>query len=146
MDENLCYKLNYLSRLLMSELNNQIQPYGVTQGQLPVLCCLDEKEGQTQAELCKNIQVEQPTMANTLRRMERDGLIYRKSSEQDKRQTLVFITEKTQPTVKVAKQKRDEIVALMTKKMTGAELETFNRLLDLATHTLEQFASDSMEK
>lgn len=43
--------------------------------------------GQTQAELSKNIQVEQPTMANILSCMERDGLIYRVACDQDKRQS-----------------------------------------------------------
>lgn len=138
MNENLCYKLNYLSRLLLSQLNDQIKPYGVTQGQLPVLCCLDEDDGQTQVELCKNVQVEQPTMANTLRRMERDGLIYRANSEHDKRQSRVFITEPTRPTVDVLKKKRDEVVARMTQQMSEKEQETFNRLLDIATQTLEQ--------
>jgi len=138
VNENLCYKLNYLSRLLLSQLNDQIKPYGVTQGQLPVLCCLDEDDGQTQVELCKNVQVEQPTMANTLRRMERDGLIYRANSEHDKRQSRVFITEPTRPTVDVLKKKRDEVVARMTQQMSEKEQETFNRLLDIATQTLEQ--------
>ncbi|NOR25493.1 MAG: MarR family transcriptional regulator [Desulforhopalus sp.] len=148
MNENLCYKLNYLSRLLLSQLNNQIKPYGVTQGQLPVLCCLDEDDGQTQVELCKNVQVEQPTMANTLRRMERDGLIYRTSSEHDRRQSRVFITEPTRPTVEILKKKRDEVVARMTQHMSEKELETFNRLLDVATQTLEQTEPDEskMEK
>ncbi|GAB6194648.1 MarR family winged helix-turn-helix transcriptional regulator [Desulfocastanea catecholica] len=148
MNENLCYKLNYLSRLLLSQLNDQIKPYGVTQGQLPVLCCLDEDDGQTQVELCKNVQVEQPTMANTLRRMERDGLIYRENSEHDKRQSRIFITEPTRPTVAVLKKKRDEVVARMTQHMSEKELEMFSRLLDVATQTLEQTESDEskMEK
>lgn len=146
MDENLCYKVNYLGRLLLSQLNDQTKPFGVTQGQLPVLCCLDEKEGQTQAELCKNIQVEQPTMANTLRRMERDGLIYRTSSEHDKRQSRVYITDQTRPTVDVLKKKRDQVVARMTRHMTKADLETFNRLIDLAIQTLERDESEEPEK
>lgn len=138
MNKNLCYKLNYLSRLLLSQLNGQLKPYGVTQGQLPVLCCLNEDDGQTQAELCKSVQVEQPTMANTLRRMERDGLIYRESCEHDKRQSTVFITENTKPTIDVLQQKRDELVAKMTQQMTTKDQETFNRLLTIATRTLEQ--------
>ncbi|MBW2604180.1 MAG: MarR family transcriptional regulator [Deltaproteobacteria bacterium] len=136
MDKDLCYKLNYLARLLLSQVNDQMKPHGVTQGQLPVLCCLYEDEGQTQAELCKNIQVEQPTMANTLRRMERDGLIYRVVSEHDKRQSQIFITDQTRPIVEVLQVKRDEVVARMTRHMSGEELETFNRLLDSAVQAL----------
>ncbi|ADI85346.1 MarR family transcriptional regulator [Geobacter sulfurreducens] len=137
MNDDLCYKLNYLARLILSKVNEKIKPHGVTQGQLPVLCCLHDAEGQTQAELCKNIQVEQPTMANTLRRMERDGLIFRTASDKDKRQSRVYITERTRPTVKALQEKRDEVVAAMVRHMSPEDLATFTRLLDVATKALE---------
>ncbi|BBA71017.1 MarR family winged helix-turn-helix transcriptional regulator [Geobacter sulfurreducens] len=137
MNDDLCYKLNYLARLILSRVNEKIKPHGVTQGQLPVLCCLHDAEGQTQAELCKNIQVEQPTMANTLRRMERDGLIFRTASDKDKRQSRVYITERTRPTVEALQEKRDEVVAAMVRHMSPEDLATFTRLLDVATKALE---------
>jgi MarR family transcriptional regulator for hemolysin len=137
VDEELCSKLNYLARLLLLQVDEQVKPHGVTQGQLPILCCLQEEEGQTQAELCRKIQVEQPTMANTLRRMERDGLIVRIASEQDKRQIRIYLTERIRPTVAALQQKRDEVVACMTRQMSADDLITFSRLLDLARNNLE---------
>lgn len=137
MKGSLCYKLNYLARLLLAQVNDEIKPHGVTQGQLPVLCCLYEDEGQTQTELSRNIQVEQPTMANTLRRMERDGLIYRVASDRDKRQAKIFITEQTRPVVQALEFKRDEVIARMTRHMSAEDVETFHRLLDVAMQTLE---------
>ena len=137
MNDDLCYKLNHLGRLLLSQVNQRIKPHGVTQGQLPVLCCLHVDEGQTQAELCQKIQVEQPTMANTLWRMERDGLIRRTLSDRDKRQSRIFLTEQTRPTVEALQEKRDEVIARMTRNLSAEELETFHRLLDIATQALE---------
>lgn len=142
VNENLCYKLHYLTRVLMLQLNDEIKSHGVSQGQLPVLCCLSEDEGQTQAELCAQIQVEQPTMANTLRRMERDGLIYRTACEQDKRQSRIFLTEQTRPTVDTLQKKRDVVLSRMTRHMLPEELETFHRLLDLAMQALEHSQAD----
>lgn len=144
--QTLCYKLNYLSRVLMMQLNEETKPHGVTQGQLPVLCCLSEKEGQTQAELCEQIQVEQPTMANTLRRMERDGLIYRTACDQDKRQSRIFLTEQTLPTVDTLLQKRDEVVSRMTRHMSPDDLANFHRLLDLSMQALKNSQSDEFKK
>lgn len=146
VNENLCYKLHHLTRLLMMQLNEETKPYGVTQGQLPVLCCLSEEGGQTQAELCEQIQVEQPTMANTLRRMERDGLIYRTPCAQDKRQTRVFLTEQTRPTVDTLLKKRDEVISRMTSHMSPEELSSFHRLLDLAKQALESPESDESDR
>lgn len=137
MEKNLAYKLHYLTRLLMMQLNEATKPLGVTQGQLPVLCCLWDEEGQTQSELCEKIQVEQPTMANTLRRMERDGQIYRTPCDQDKRQSKIFLSEKTRPTVLALQQKRDLVLAQMTGDMTGEEVENLHRLLDKALLALK---------
>lgn len=137
MEKNLAYKLHYLTRLLMLQLNEATKPLGVTQGQLPVLCCLWDEEGQTQAELCEKIQVEQPTMANTLRRMERDGQIYRTPCDQDKRQSRIFLSEKTRPTVVALQQKRDLVLAQMTKEMTSEEIGNLHGLLDKALQALE---------
>ena len=55
---------------------------------------LYEQDGLTQAELCKRIQVEQPTMANTLNRMERDGLIRRSADPTDKRRAMIHLTDR----------------------------------------------------
>lgn len=138
MHDNLCSKLNYLARLLLSKVNEETSHFGVTQGQLPVLCCLNEKEGQTQSELCKNIQVEQPTMANTLRRMERDGLICRSPSEHDGRQSQIFITSKVRPALEVLQAKRDEVISRMLRDMSEEERKTFERLLDVAVKSLDE--------
>jgi len=51
-------------------------------------------DGQTQSALTQALDVEQATMANTLRRMERDGLVERRPSKEDKRARLVCLTEK----------------------------------------------------
>jgi MarR family transcriptional regulator for hemolysin len=137
MNEDLCAKLNHLARLLLFQVNEQVRPHGVSHGQLPILCCLQAKEGQTQAELCRKIQVEQPTMANTLRRMERDGLIVRTASEEDKRQVRIYLTEQIRPTVAALQEKRDEVVARMTRNMSAVDLAELHRLLDQARTNLE---------
>lgn len=134
--KNLCYKLQYLARLLITDLNKEMKPYGVTQGQLPVLCCLWEDGGQTQSELCEKIQVEQPTMANTLRRMERDGLVKRTACDQDKRQSRIYLTEQTRPSVTALQEKRDEVISRMTRKMSPEDQETLHQLIDMAIHAL----------
>ena len=81
-------------------------------------------------------------MANTLWRMERDGLIYRSASEHDKRQSRIYLAEQTRPTVEALQEKRDEVIAGMTEGMSAEELETFHRLLDMATRALESQVTD----
>jgi DNA-binding MarR family transcriptional regulator len=89
------YLVNHLARLFARALLQRIGPLGVAPGQFPVLLRLWEAEGLTQAELAESLAVEQPTMANTLQRMERDGLIRRTPDPADGRRALVHLTERS---------------------------------------------------
>src|SRR3954470_1428150 len=92
--DSLGYQIGLLSRLFDRRLQDVLRGLGVAPGQFAPLVMLFEQDGLTQAELCRRINVEQPTMANTLERMERDGLIKRKADTSDRRRAHVFLTQK----------------------------------------------------
>jgi DNA-binding MarR family transcriptional regulator len=89
---SLGYQVNHLARILEQALRKQIEPLGVVPGQFAQLLALYEQDGLTQAELCDRVRIEQPTMANTLARMERDGLIKRVPDPHDRRRSRVLLT------------------------------------------------------
>lgn len=86
--------VNHLSRLMTHALNTEISALGVAPGQVPVLMCLWEQDGLNQRELYERVHIEQATMSNTLKRMERDGLIRRKADPNDRRAQSVLLTVK----------------------------------------------------
>ncbi|MEX0365967.1 MAG: MarR family winged helix-turn-helix transcriptional regulator [Ruegeria sp.] len=88
------YLANHMARLFAAGLQKRIQPLGVAPAQFMVLLELWARDGRTQADLVGALDVEQATMANTLNRMQRDGLIERRASETDKRSRLVFLTDR----------------------------------------------------
>ncbi|WP_170406947.1 MarR family winged helix-turn-helix transcriptional regulator [Ruegeria arenilitoris] len=88
------YLVNHMARLFFEELRKQIEPLGIVPGQFPTLLALWQQDGQTQRELVDKLDVEQATMANTLNRMERDGLIERKDHPTDGRAKIICLTEK----------------------------------------------------
>ena len=90
--DSLGYQIGLLGRLYDRRLQDVLKDYGVAPGQFAPLVMLFEQDGLTQAELGRRINVKQPTMANTLQRMERDGLIKRMADEADKRRSLVHLT------------------------------------------------------
>lgn len=92
LPESLGYRVNHLARALSRALGARIAPLGVVPGQFAQLLALYERDGLTQAELCALLQVEQPTMAKTLGRMERDGLVVRVPDPEDGRRWLVLLT------------------------------------------------------
>ena len=87
------YLANHMARLFAAALQRRIQPLGRAPAQFMVLLELWREDGRTQADLVAALDVEQATMANTLARMERDGLVVRRASETDRRSRLVFLTE-----------------------------------------------------
>src|SRR4051812_36585626 len=93
--ESLAIGVAQLSRMFDRELRAALMPAGVLPGQLPVLLALYDDDGPTQADLARRLAVEQPTMASTLARMERAGLIERRADEDDSRRARVHLTERS---------------------------------------------------
>lgn len=75
-------------------LQNRSAALGFSPGQFPVLVELWQEDGLTQKQLLDRLDVEQATLANTLARMERDGLIQRERHPNDKRAQIITLTGK----------------------------------------------------
>jgi DNA-binding MarR family transcriptional regulator len=90
---SLGYMTNLCGRLLVREIDSHLQPHGISVGYMPVFFALAAEDALTQRDLAASAQVEQPTMAATLTRMERDGLIERRANPDDGRSALISLTE-----------------------------------------------------
>ena len=71
----------------------RLREVGFATAQLPVLTALKDGARLSQAELARWARVEQPTMAQLLARMERDGIIRREPDPGDRRSSLVVLTD-----------------------------------------------------
>lgn len=104
---SLGYQINHLARLLEQALRREIEPHGVVPGQFAQLLALYEQEPLTQRELCGRVQIEQSTMAYTLQRMERDGLVTRTADPADRRRVQFTLTARAwserEPLLKAAR-------------------------------------------
>lgn len=98
MAHNLMDSATYLANLLAKgfsrSLSTKASDLGFSPGQYPVLIELWNVDGMTQREILDRLDIEQATLANTLARMERDGLIVRKPHPTDKRAMRNFLTER----------------------------------------------------
>lgn len=79
------YLVNHAARLFARRLTAEIRPLGLTTGTFPALLELWAEDGLTQKELAARLDIEQATMANTLARMARDGLVERRRDPDDGR-------------------------------------------------------------
>lgn len=87
------FLINHTARLFAKGLLERISPLGITIGQFPILLELWEQDGVTQRDLLDRLDIEQATVANTLKRMERDGLIVRRKHPTDSRSQQIWLTE-----------------------------------------------------
>ncbi|WP_423068604.1 MarR family winged helix-turn-helix transcriptional regulator [Devosia sp. CN2-171] len=97
------YLTNWAARLFARALERRL---GTGSGPMPVFFALQDGRALTQKELAISATVEQPTMANTLNRMERDGLVVRTPDPNDRRSAQVSLTplglERAEAAFKVA--------------------------------------------
>lgn len=128
-------------RLFARALHDRLVPHGVAPGQLAVLQRLWEGEGLTQAELARTVQVEQPTMARTLDRMARDGLIQRVPSKEDRRAFNVRLTVRGRGLRRAVASEATRLDALALSALGKKDREKLTRLLDEVARNLGKAVS-----
>lgn len=87
------YLATQLAKGLSRALQKRASALGFSPGQFPVLLALWHEDGLTQRQLLDRLEVEQATLANTLARMERDGLILRTPHPTDRRAQIIVLSE-----------------------------------------------------
>ena len=134
--------INYVARLFAKALYSRIAEHGVNTGQFPVLLKLWDGDGITQATLAEELAVEQPTMAGTLKRMERDGLIKRVADPSDARRSHVHLTRRgrTLEESLIAAARETNAVALAG--MSATDAAQLMKLINRVIANLEKDASD----
>jgi len=122
---------NHMARLFATALADAVRPFGLAPAQFMTLIELWREDGLTQAELVARLDVEQATMAATLGRMVRDGLVTREPHPGDRRAHLIRLTDRARALeapataaaaavnaralAGIAAEKRDELLDLMAK-------------------------------
>ena len=71
----------------------RLKPLGFGVGYLPALVALKNGRAETQRDLARFVRIEQPSMAQMLVRMERDGLIRRTPDPADGRSSRISLTD-----------------------------------------------------
>lgn len=84
------YLVNWAARLFARSLDRRLN--GGNLGPMPVYYALLDGAALPQKELARLAAVEQPTMANTLARMTRDGLVTASPDPSDRRSALIKLT------------------------------------------------------
>lgn len=135
------YLVNWAGRLFVRGIERRLA--GGTAGPMPVFFALADGGTLSQTALARWASVEQPTMANTLNRMERDGLIVRTPDPTDRRSALVGLTKLGRQRAAEALTSAQEVNALALSGLKPAERDVFLAMLRRVIASLESDGGES---
>ncbi|WP_245595860.1 MarR family winged helix-turn-helix transcriptional regulator [Gloeobacter kilaueensis] len=129
------------ARLFARLSEARLKPLGFGVGQLPVLVALQSRQADTQRDLARFARIEQPSMAQMLARMERNGLISRAPDPEDGRSSRILLTEAARTRLPNACQMLFEGNGEALSGFTEAEAAQFIALLTRLIANLDRLAS-----
>ena len=132
------YLVNWAGRLFVRAIERRLA--GGNAGPMPVFFALADGGTMSQTALARWASVEQPTMANTLSRMERDGLIARTPDPADRRSALVSLTKLGRQRAAEALMSAQEVNGLALTGFKPAERELLLDMLRRVASNLERDA------
>ena len=88
--------VSYLRSNLVTHLDNALEDKELTSAQYIVVVLLARGKVNTLAELCEHMVYDCGAMSRLLSRLEDKGLVAKKQSVEDRRSTLLYLTEKGQ--------------------------------------------------
>lgn len=131
------YMTNHAARLFIRVIDARLAGTGVGSGVLPVIFALAQGAPRTQADLARAAAIEQPTMAATLQRMERDGLIERRRDPADKRKALITLSERARALMPQVRAATSELNEVALTALSASERAAFLDLLARVSANLD---------
>jgi DNA-binding MarR family transcriptional regulator len=132
---------NHMARLFAVALQRQIKSLSLAPAQFMTLLELWEGDGLTQRELGRRLDVEQATMANTLMRMARDGLIERRPLPDDARSQTIHLTPRAralrEPATGAARSVNEAALGALNDEEKARFLEMMRRVISALRHMEE---------
>ncbi len=135
---SLAQLINRASRAFARDGDIALKPLGLRYAQVPVIALLHDGEELTQKELAEATGMEQPSMAQLLARMDRDGLVRRTPNPRDARSQTIALTSATDTRLTDA---HDRLAALDRRAVAGftaAEIDTLKHLLTRVGDNLDR--------
>lgn len=120
----------------------KLRELGLSLGQVPVFVMLKGGKALSQSDLARLARVEQPTMAQLLSRMERDGNIVRTPDPDDGRSKLISLTTDAERRMPSAKKILFAGEAVALAGFSEAEKDTLVALLDRLSANLDRAAGE----
>ncbi len=129
IEDSFGYLVNRLARAYAQALADRLARHEISIAQWAVLLFLWAEDGPSQRSLSRSVAIDEATMARTLDRMERDGLVQRRRNRVDRRQQNVYMTGRAAGLRDVLVPHAIEVNALATASLSASDQDQAERLI-----------------
>ena len=113
--------INLLSRKSQGYITDAMRPFGLTAAEQPFFMALLHNEGVTQERLTALVGVDKSATARVVKSMEEKGFLTRVQDDADRRQNLLFPTDKAKAIAADVKAALDQFNELLTDGISPEE-------------------------
>ena len=125
----LCFAMGKASRKMTKVYREKLTRFGLTQPQFFLLTVLFEEDDLLISALAEKVAMDKSALTGLLDRLERDDLVQRKSSPQDRRITKVRLTPKSEGLRQELTQLYQEINAFFLSRLSEEEKQVFEKVI-----------------
>lgn len=136
-DNDIFYVILKLGHKMKREVQNKLKQYDITLDQWVLLYFVYQNEGCNQKKLSETSSRDTGALTRSLNTLETRGLIERKSSYQDKREFLIYLTTEGRDLYKITSIVMDQNAHEVKDIFDKSELGNFMYLLDKLDSNLE---------
>ena len=130
------FLINEISKLFHDQMRRNSEDLGFKAGYHQILRFLSHEDGVTQVDIARHSHFTAPTVSVTLKKMEDEGLIVRKTDKNDTRRTRVFITDKGRELESRLFEKAMDCEKILICGFSAEETATLCRLLKKARENI----------
>ncbi len=131
-------KINDVSKLFNDELNKKCAGIDISPATRRILFYLSGKDQVNQLYIVRQTRLKAPTISVSLSRLEKKGIISRRTSDTDMRNMEVSLTEKGEEIDKKIRSFSDSIDKRMMKGITEEEIETCLKVLKKLQNNMKE--------
>lgn len=121
--------INDASKFFHDHMRRETEKLGIRDGYRQMLFHLCREDGVTQLDLVRLSRLRPPTVSVTLKKMEDEGYVTRRTDPHDQRQVRVYITEKGRQVNEQIRQRIEETEKILGEPLSPEDLQELRRIL-----------------
>ena len=143
LDRDPLIVLHDVARLLRTRFDQKARAFGMTRAQWIILARLERQPGISQNEMASICEVEPITVGRLVDRLERHGLVERRSDPSDRRIRRLHLLPAAAPILEVIARERDAMSARLTADLDAQSVDRFvDTLLKFKDNLSAEYADD----